>query len=123
MDPCPRCWYFGCWDRAGHYLWSPRGEQCSKHHLGSWTSFDGLYAPRGWYKDKLGFWKRTVRDGWTVIACWDCSVDERYNSNAAFIVEGEHSVAEALEVAKAKFPGITARILRQFSDECSEAKD
>ena len=123
----PRCWYFGCWDDAGHFLWAPGGAQVRECPAGKWADFDCAFAPGVTdparthdVRQVLGAWRRTVVNGCTVIACWDRSVDERGNSNAAFIVEGEISLADALEVAKLKFPTVAARILRQFSDELRE---
>lgn len=43
-------------------------------------------------------------DGWTVIAWWDRSEDKRYGCNAAFLVEGRHRFAAALDLARESFP-------------------
>lgn len=116
------CWYFGCIDEPGHYLFAPDGSRSLKHPLGIWTEFDCAFAPGGWLRDRLGVWQRTATGGWTVIACWDRSVDSRRSSNAAFIVEGKHTLAAALEAAKATWPVVTARVLTQFTDPLKEAK-
>ena len=132
-----RCWFFGCWspERIEHDLFAPR-ELSVQHCLAgeSWT-FDCGYAPgcgntrRGIASvsrprkphpselpQTLGVWHRTVVNGCTVIACWDRSADSRRNSNAAFIVEGEHDIATALAIARQHFPDQVARILTQFEE-------
>lgn len=94
-----RAYYFGCWDRSGHYLHDERGR---------------LVYDLNWQRDLPGFpWtlghldtgllkngKRTdVIDGrvfWTCGATvpwfgffwWDRSVDSRGNSNSGFYVSG-----------------------------------
>jgi hypothetical protein len=122
----PRCWFFGCWDDAGHFLWLPNGARAWECPVGEWAVLDCVFAPgvtdpaNTPDRQNLGVWRRTVVKGCTVIACWDRSLDERLNSNGAFIVEGERSLVEVLEIAKAQFPSVTARILKHFSDEHHE---
>lgn len=127
MSTLHRCWYFGCWGEVGHFLWTPNRRHVWECPAGEDWRFDGGFAPgitdkasRYSCSQKLGEWRRTLVNGCTVIACWDRSVDSRGASNAAFIVEGEHSLADALAVAKATFPAVATRILRQFTDELNE---
>ena len=118
-DPT-RCWFFGCWspDKIGHFLWRSQFDHLRCCPAGETWTFDmrdrlgaGDIGQR-----KLGVWHRTVVNGCTVIACWDRSADSRRNSNAAFIVEGEHDIATALAIARQHFPDQVARILTQFEE-------
>lgn len=119
-----RCWFFGVWspDSVGHYLYGPGMVRLMYCPAGDWISLDGSYAP-GCGTDAvdrltqpLGVWRRTVVLGCTILGCWDRSADERRNSNAAFIVEGEYRLKWALEIARAAFPVQAGRILTQFDD-------
>lgn len=64
-----RCFYYGCWNQAGHFLWAPGGKK-GWTVLGSRLSFafdqcDGGYAPRViQHTNKIACnWSMPERDG------------------------------------------------------------
>ena len=105
--------YFGCWDRAGHFLWTPAGVYLSSIAerelplaLRSET-LDGGYAPMG--PEEEGRALVHLVHGRTVLAFWDRSVDARGRCSSAFILKGHLSFDEAVAAARAAFPTIWAR--------------
>jgi hypothetical protein len=58
---------------------------------------------------KQGEAKLHHKDGWTAIAFWDNSVDDRPGSTSTFVMEGEYDFDEALAIAKENFPSIFER--------------
>lgn len=49
------------------------------------------------------------KDGWTALAFWDRTIDERNNSCSVFLAQGEHSFSDMLMIARRDFPAIVAR--------------
>lgn len=111
-------YYFGCWDRIGHYLCDPSGRHVRSAGPFTDCNLDGtfpnhVHIPGGRYNERveddtiasLAHWK-----GWTVLAMWDRSVDTRAACNAAFIAEGEHTHAEMWALARQHYPKIVARL-------------
>jgi hypothetical protein len=103
-------YYFGCWDRVGHYLHKPQG--ISVQNAGPFTShIDGKYPPKT--KDIRENEKEssiTHEQGWTILAMWDRSVDERYGSNAAFLIEGTYTKEQMWQIAKIYYKQIVNRL-------------
>jgi len=113
--------YFGCWGEKGHYLWTrsrrPALEpetlppELHAHKL------DGVYAPRlpGKYAGDKGpeaaQGRATITHvaGWTVLAFWDRSVDDRGASNSAFVIPGELTFEQARDRAREAFPEVWRR--------------
>jgi len=50
------------------------------------------------------------QDGWTLLAVWDRTGDSRPNSNAVFLVAGEHAFEAVLALAEQEFPQQLRRI-------------
>lgn len=117
-------YYFGCWDRPGHYLHEPGGRTVPYETVGPFTGavprgdqlpLDGTFAPgprsrwRGDIEDETAVALTHIR-GWTVLAMWDRSVDTRGACNAAFIAEGSNTMAEMWALARQHYPEIVKRL-------------
>lgn len=101
-------YFFGCWERAGHYLHAVDGRQLR------WAEGPWGYAIDGGLLDKRvaqveGVAVVAQRDGWTAVSFWDRSVDKRQGSNAAFLVDELVTGEELLARARVAFPTIFAR--------------
>lgn len=128
-NPMPT-FYFGCRNsESGHYLtsnpglsWQERAKRCPFRE----GELDGgRFLPHAEKRGKYD-WPNGHRDsgryevqsacritherGWTVMSMWDRSQDQRYNSNASFLVEGTHDFATMVALARRAFPVICARI-------------
>jgi hypothetical protein len=120
--PREAVYYFGCWDRAGHYLHAPSGKTLDgvgpfyvwdfEHGI----PLDGTFAPgpysrqsREGYEDEYAASLTHIR-GWSVLAMWDRSVDARSASNAAFIAEGFLTMEAMWSLARTYFPRVVARL-------------
>jgi hypothetical protein len=104
-------YFFGCWDRPGHYLWKPDGSRPryeEKETPFGYTLDGGLLQNQKYWQNKLSV-VHTIADGWTVISWWDNSVDERPGSNANFVAKGEYSRLEMVEFARLYFPELMHR--------------
>jgi hypothetical protein len=108
-------YFFGCYQNLGHYLY----EAGRRYHVQNpglpWTDneLDGGLAPKNRDEQTLGRATLHHRAGWTAMAMWDRSLDQRFNSNAAFIARGEHGFGEMLRLAREGFPDVLARIEAQ----------
>lgn len=116
-------YYFGCWDRPGHFLHEPGRRVMSREVLGPFDVYgnaglpiDGKFTPgphpqygTGGLQDE-SFVALTYVRGWTVMAMWDRSIDTRGASNAAFISEGRLTETEMWELALVSYPTIVARL-------------
>lgn len=109
--------YFGCLD-TGHYLWSIADGRYTHEWkcVTPWPKIDGELQPGC---GSAPIWKLTQeqsagqlhhRDGWTAIAFWDRTGDERGNSNSTFLFDATLTFTEALEQARIHFPEIVARM-------------
>lgn len=130
VRPDAECYYFGCIERAGHYLWRKRDRGPEPAHdvenriqlsLGApldaagvgglcWNSPKSKYREYSYDRDETeGRALLTHRNGWTVVAFWDRSVDRRGACNSAFIVKGEMTFEQATRVARHRWPEVWAR--------------
>lgn len=115
----PMALYFGCWDRAGHYLHDVRG-----HHLYGdrpsdlpWDEslMDGMLLKNGKVPDHPTgkvYWTCGGKDSfWYAFYWWDRSVDTRGACCSGFYVRGfdHHQPREAFEYACSQFPKVVAR--------------
>lgn len=112
--------YFGCWHAVGHHLWTPNatGAERVVHPWGRGSrGIDGKLPP-GFRNPRTGIVDEQIEglatlthlDGWTAIAFWDRSVDERGGSNSAFLLPDPllpWALAESS--ARIAFPTIWAR--------------
>jgi hypothetical protein len=110
--------YFGCWPRfgAGHFLYLPNGDRVWTHPLGTWMTFDTLYAP---HQRRPGIWRQTVltdklKQEFTLLGCWDRTGDERPASNSLFLLPGNHPFPISLELSREHFGEVVERIAASF---------
>jgi very-short-patch-repair endonuclease len=101
-------YYFGCWDCVGHYLVNQNGKKFRS--IGPITNIDGKYSPQNNKEDDRES-IITHEKGWTILAMWDRSVDKRYGSNAAFIIEGRYTIDQMWEMASKNYPQIVKRLM------------
>ena len=103
-----RVYYFGCWDRPGHYLVTPNGETISYYTNDiPWVEKDGPLCPEDTRKE--GIVKIHHKDGWTAAAFWDNSIDHRSGSNSVLFVEGILDITDIISTFKESFPQIYKR--------------
>lgn len=111
--------YFGCWDRAGHYLHLPNGQ---KVHPGRdfsdlpWGEglMDTGLLKNGKRPDRCDgrvWWTCGGRALWYAFFWWDRSVDTRGGCNSGFYVRGFGwpQADEAFAYACAQYPRVIAR--------------
>jgi hypothetical protein len=112
-------YYFGCVERAGHYLFRPTSDGRPWRADDEDIPADWPFGERGWKLDStyapLGPERQSRAnvihvEGWTVLAMWDRSVDQRGKCNANFVAKGELDFAAMVALAKAHFPTIWQRI-------------
>ena len=118
-------YFFGCENgQAGHYLWSVGMNRC-------WDLIEKL--PWGWSIDaKLapatpegntgraeieGHAALHHKDGWSVLAWWDRSVDKRYGSNAGLHARGTFTAEEMLALGRKYFPAVMSRFTYEITTE------
>lgn len=115
-----RIYYFGCWGRVGHHLWTPEGRYAADDVVCAfpWPFLDTSLCPgrRNRFGDvnpleqRDGWAALHRKDGWTALAFWDRSVDKRHGSNSAFVADEVLDVAAMLEASTRAFPGVMARL-------------
>lgn len=102
-------YYFGCFRREGHYLFPSGSRSFVDWKECPWGySIDG-----GLLKDvsqnHQGLYVVDHKDGWTAVAFWDRSVDDRYGSNSAFLVHEDTTAEIILEEARKQWPEVFDR--------------
>jgi len=118
------CYFFGCWERSGHYLRCPKNPHMREHEIERRLPpslhggrLDGGFCPgsvpgdpyRRSCEEVEGEAKLSHVGGWTVLGWWDRTVDPRSACNSNVIVRGTHSFAAMLEVIKAQAPNLIDR--------------
>lgn len=134
-----RCFYFGCWNTAGHYLVGPGGRRTGlpdglAYRLSE--QLNSLFAPklaqdgsiifgrhddskdwaryskfRGSEECPQGHFLRHELLGFTLIQWWDrCQGDERPNCNSTILLEGIHTSEEMLAALAEHFPHVLANL-------------
>lgn len=117
----PRMFYFGPWDRPGHYFFNEFGISIREdkeqgfpfgHEYGK-VSVDGRLQPG--CPDPNDRLRRKTRpevegeallhhiQGWTALCFWDRSVDKRGACNSNYFAEGTYTFEEMIEMAKKRF--------------------
>lgn len=111
-------YYFGCYKEAGHYLWRAYQDgsitKMYEHNTEFPKDFPIQYRALdscllGYTKQIEGKGTLNYINGWTILAFWDRSQDKRFNSNSAFMIQGNYSLDKMKELAKAYFPQIYKR--------------
>ncbi len=111
----PRMFYFGPWDRPGHFLFDEAGRtQWDSPPNFPWRGghgIDGVLQPG--CVMKRGHWQNGIenegeallhyRDGWTALSFWDRSVDHRMACNSTYFAEGTFTFDQMVEMAKTRF--------------------
>lgn len=114
-----RCFYFGCRNDKGHYLFSEDdnyGSLKSQYNFGiSVSSFDGTFAPidknsKEW---KLTHLHAPNHHFLSILAKHDFTVDKRPGSNSAFIILDEkvYDQDSILNEMKRRFPDCYSRLV------------
>ena len=116
-----RMFYFGPWDRAGHYLHDERGMTVYGDKRGTlpWgDETDGGLQPHFDDCRKKVTYSRSYCDcprgpegvallhhknGWTALSFWDRSVDTRGACNSTYFAEGTFTFEEMVAMAKERF--------------------
>lgn len=114
--PPKRAYFFGCVRTVGHSLISPAAEVRESECSAPWrvgeidqamqpgcTRGVGSHLTGG--AQLLGVARLHHRNGWTMLSCWDRSVDSRPGSNANFMIEGKHDFETMLALVAETFPG------------------
>ena len=105
--------YFGCWGHnTGHTLRDADGSVHRDIVLPQalrFTRLDAGYCDPTCSQAQGRALLHHVA-GWTVLALWDRTVDTRFGSNSAFLVEGTHGFAEVCDQARAAFPLVWQRL-------------
>lgn len=114
----PLMFYFGPWDRAGHFLHDEYGHSVRRDGRDSlpWNEW------RGEVDGKLQPHERNCngrsycgcvqpegaallhhKAGWTALSFWDRSVDGRGGCNSTYFAKGEFTFEQMVEMAKTRF--------------------
>ena len=107
-------YYYGCWEGfRGHFLHKPGGFRVAAEEVGiPWASDElgGRLCPRTptQYQPE-GIVQLHWRDGWTALAFWDRTVDQRHGSSSVFVLLGTLAFDEAVRVAGGMFPEVFGR--------------
>jgi hypothetical protein len=122
--------YFGCIGGPGHYLHGPATRRAEKQlrAAGIYPAIDGGYCP-GVDPNRKHAWQLPERQvegeaalhhvgGWTILAFWDRSVDSRMGCNSAFLLRGEATFGEMVELSRREWPEVWSR----FTFRVVEAK-
>lgn len=103
--------YFGCYQRSGHYVFVPGmgGAYGSKYE--KLSNFDGSLPPRDSTAGYIATVSRLGGWGLTALAFWDYTVDKRGGCNSVFFAPSlTISVDDLLIGAKLQFPKVWARL-------------
>lgn len=111
--PVGECWYFGCWGGEGHFLRTVKKRYISNQHIPDlpfhYAKLDGGFLDQSSREQREGFARFLHVGRFTVISFWDRTVDHRPGSNSAFVIRGEYSFDDAIEISKRAFPDIWRR--------------
>lgn len=111
-----QCYYFGCHQTAGHYLFGPgMNWKCNSDRHRDMSYLDAKLAPKGTNQKQFEakFWR--LKDysfgDYSAFSWWDRTVDSRMGSNSIIFVPG-HIVDQITMVGLAKkyFPNFEEKI-------------
>ncbi len=113
--------YFGPWDRSGHYLWLEGGRGTYReqdregfpwHEDSGDDGIDCKLQP-GCVRGKDGRWRHGQeiegeallhhKAGWTALSFWDRTVDRRGGCNSTYFAEGTFTFDEMVTLAMCRF--------------------
>lgn len=110
-------YYFGCYGDIGHYLFSSERVQTVSRSkaveiLGKdWWKIDGAFVPTNAGEIAHGYTFDTfLPSGWTYLSMIDNTVDSRQGSHSTFLLLGQLSKLEAIQLAKSSFSTVCKRI-------------
>ena len=115
----PTMFYFGPWDRAGHFLCDETGrtvlhrpEARGTFPWADWE-IDGKLQPHRSGCDRRSYCgcgsspegQALIyhKDGWTALSFWDRSVDTRGACNSTYFAEGTYTFEQMVGMAKTRF--------------------
>lgn len=105
--------YFGCIDRAGHYLFHPvRGDlswQETKDGTPWSDNIDGGLFGDSRRKWEAGIVHTCKKAGWTGIAWADYSIDTRPGSHSTFVVAADITTEQLLQLSRQQWPHVFSR--------------
>ena len=108
--------YFGCIERAGHYLWASSDGVPVRLSRGDYrrdllSRFDGVLCPT----DRTeGVVLKHFIHGHTAVSFWDSSGDSRPGSSSTFFLKGDHGYQYTIAAARQAFPEVFERFKGRF---------
>ena len=103
MKYTDKFYLFGCLRGKGHFLYDSNGRGVSEAGPFKENEIDGTFCPKLSDQDQA-FASLVYKNGWTIMAMWDRSIDKRFASNIAFIAEGQLTQQQMWETANHYFP-------------------
>ena len=129
-----RCFYFGCWNQPGHYLFGHVSytEEKKIAYYGAGRHLDATLAPRRFHYTSELTWigehaqekhhtisskteecpqgqylRHFLDNGFTAVQWWDRTQgDTRGACNSTILLEGEHTAEEVLAAGRVNFPTV-----------------
>lgn len=111
--------FYGCWASIGHHLVRPNGT--SAHDMDRqipWSRRELLcHQHRFDHTDRIpydtpqpeGQAMLRHKTGWTALAFWDRSVDDRKNCSSVYFAKGTYDSQRMIAMCKSAYPNIWAR--------------
>ncbi len=120
MNPDPRIFYFGCMmGSKGHFLHDSHGQtywaNYRKINNFPWIidQLDTGFCPAEGNGEGHGRFQQL--DGWSILAIWDSSGDERPGSHSTYLVDTLLACGQLERLAKEKFPQFWKRMTDKYS--------
>lgn len=122
IDLTGKGYFWGVWpgDPSGHALHNINGKRIFEDEfLFPWSEdvLDNEFLPEviGGQPQPEGIATLIQEEGWTVLAFWDRSGDDRFGSRTLFVLEGTHHFLNALLISRTLFPKVFDRIEFQIT--------
>jgi hypothetical protein len=128
----PVMFYFGPWDRAGHYLFDERGASVRQRPAdfpwdedSATNGIDCQLQPGCSRRDGDNRHGEEIqgrallhhKNGWTAISFWDRSVDTRGGCNSTYFAKGTFTFDQMVEMAKRRFAERWSRMKFEVMEE------
>lgn len=104
--PNPEILYFGCIGKVGHNLHSK--QQHIQFHETPWGYKLDEEIPAVEYEPE-GLLRTFHKDGWTAVAFYDRSVDDRPGSKSIFLVAKDWPTEKVMAAAERQWPEVCGR--------------